>query len=342
MAVSPIQSAVSLAPMTTLGVGGQAKFFTEVTTNNELEEAIKYARSNSYPWTILGGGSNTLVLDSGYAGLVIKMSITGITKLPSSDPSTIYLQVGAGTNFDGLVAYCVEHNYWGLENLSAIPGTVGATPVQNVGAYGVEVSQVITSVMVYDSTTNTYLTLTNHDCRFGYRTSIFKQQPNRYVIVAVVFKLTTNGKPKCEYRDLANYFTQPQLITLSAIRQAVIKIRSQKFPDWTKLGTAGSFFKNPIVNQSKAKALLKQFPDLPNYPVRPDQVKLVLGYILDKICGLKGYQVGAVGLYQYQALVLVAKKNTPTEEILSFVNDITAKVFAQIGIEIELEVTILK
>lgn len=342
MSTSLLQHHVPLAPLTTLGVGGEAKLLIEVASTDELVDAVKYAKDNGLKWAILGGGSNTLVPDTGYDGLVIKMSIAGIEQLASVSSGMVLLKVGAGENFDSLVAHTAGNGWWGLENLSAIPGTVGATPIQNVGAYGVDVSQVIDSVAVFDTATDTHLSMSNEECEFGYRTSVFKREPGRFIITSVLFRLTLAGEPKCTYSDFARYFEGSGIPSLSQVRTAVIDIRSKKFPDWTRVGTAGSFFKNPIVKRSEASELLEKFPELPNYGEGEDRVKLSLGYILDKVCGLKGYKKGAVGLYKEQALVLVVAKNTSAQEVISFADEVAKKVFEQTKIKIEKEVTILK
>lgn len=335
-----IQSDVPLAPLTTLGVGGSAGWFVEVKTMAELVEAISYAKREGVKWVVLGSGSNVLVPDTGFAGLVIKMSVLGVEEIESDDVSAI-VKVGAGENFDSFVAHTVEKGWWGLENLSSIPGTVGATPVQNVGAYGAEISQTLTLVEVYDTVTDKVSVLTKEACQFGYRTSIFKADAGRYIILSVTFSLSLLASPQCMYADLAKRFEGTATPSHTAIRQAVQEIRSQKFPDWTVVGTAGSFFKNPIIPKSEAIELLQKYPELPHYSEGDEMVKLSLGYILDKICGLKGYRQGEVGLYENQALVLVTKKGTSASEVLAFAEDVQQKVFEKTGLTIEKEVTVL-
>jgi UDP-N-acetylmuramate dehydrogenase len=335
-----IQHNVPLAPEITLGVGGAAKLFVEVTNVTELQSAIQYAKAKGESWVILGGGSNVFISDEGYDGLVIKMVIRGITLVKESK-SGVVVSVGAGINFDDFVAYTVERGWWGLENLSSIPGTVGATPVQNVGAYGVEISHTVLSVEVYDTTTNTMVVLTREECGFGYRTSVFKAKPERYIITSVTFVLSLQPRPQLTYADLIQYFVDKPAPILGDIRQAVQLIRAQKFPNWNITGTAGSFFKNPIVPKKVAEVLLEKYPELPSYSEEGDMVKLSLGYILDKICGLKGYKQGKVRLYEKQALVLVAERGAKASEIILFAEDIKQKVFLETGIKIEYEVTCL-
>jgi len=335
-----LKHSVPLASHTTLGVGGVAKLFVEVGSNEEVERAIALAKTQGESWVVIGGGSNILVSDAGYDGLVIKMSIEGIT-LVSKDDVSVLVSVGAGVNFDTFVEYTVAQGWWGLENLSSIPGTVGATPVQNVGAYGAEISQTLVSVEVYDTLNDAVVTLSKEECTFGYRTSLFKVVPGRYIILSANFSLSLIPSPQCTYADLAKRFAGEETPSIQAIRQAVQEIRSQKFPDWTVVGTAGSFFKNPIVHKEEADAVLEKYPDLPHYAEGQDMVKFPLGYILDKVCGLKGYKKDKVRLYERQALVVVVERGATASEVEDFAKEVTQKVFAKTGIKIEKEVTLI-
>lgn len=338
--LSKLELNVFLAPYTTLGVGGPARFFWVAKSLTDLKDALAYAKAEQLPWLILGGGSNVLIRDEGFAGLVIKMAIVEETII-YEDATTVAVRVGAGVDFDLFIARTVKAGWWGLENLSAIPGTVGATPVQNVGAYGVEVADCIGAVIVYDTYHNKVETLTKEFCQFGYRSSLFKLDSTRYIILAVTFTLSRVPIPRLEYTDLNNYFANQTKPSLTAIRLAIQSIRASKFPDWQQLGTAGSFFKNPIVGKDQAIQLLKKYPNLPQYKINVNQVKLPLGFILDKICGLKGYTNGRVGLYQHQALVLVAEPGASAREIIDFATAITEKVFAETKIKIAYEVTVI-
>lgn len=329
---------VPLARHTTLKTGGVARYFVTVKTVEELGAAVASAEQKQLPHLILGGGSNLLVADAGFPGLVIKMEIMG--RLYENDgEGSVRLIVGAGENLDDVVADAVAHGYAGLENLSAIPGTVGATPVQNVGAYGVEVKDVIEAVETYHVPTATAVLIANEECRFGYRDSFFKTTEGaKYVITAVHFRLMTKATVNITYRDLAQRFAHQSEPSLAEVRAAVIAIRAEKFPDWHTVGTAGSFFKNPIIPTADAEELRVRFPELPLYEASPGQMKVSLGYVLDKICGLKGYTEGKVGLYEKQALVLIAKRGATTDEVLHFAATIAAKVYAATGLTIEREV----
>lgn len=327
----------SLGRHTTLKAGGVSRYFTRVTNEAELLEALDFAAENSFPFKVLGGGSNVLVSDDGYAGLVIKIANQGIEVNESED--SVMMTVAAGEVFDDVVNFAVERGWWGIENLSLIPGTVGATPVQNVGAYGVEIKDVLESVKVYDTKEKKFLTLSNEDCSFSYRDSLFKQVPGRYIIVSVVLRLSKIANPKISYKDLAARFSDSEP-ELKDIREAVIEIRSHKFPDWNKVGTAGSFFKNPFITVDKFEEIIKTYPELPKYDVGENMVKIPLGYVFDKILNLKGFKEGNVGTYEGQALVLVNYGGATATEIKSFAEALATQVKAKLGIDIEWEVTL--
>ena len=323
---------------TTLNVGGEAEYFVAVKDKTEAVSAVTTALEKNLPITILGGGSNVLVSDSGIKGLVIKNKITGITSEQSGD--NILVTAGAGEVFDDLIAHTVAKGWWGLENLSHIPGTVGATPVQNVGAYGVEIADVLVSLTAIDTRTGEERVFSAPECEFWYRRSFFKSALGRhYFITSVTFKVQSEANPQIAYRDLERYFKDQTDYDLEHIRAAVIDIRSTKFPDWSVLGTAGSFFQNPIVTPTVYTELKSRYPELPGYEQTDGVVKLPLGWILDKIVGLKGLRVGNVGMYENQALVLVNYGGATAAEITAFAESIQEKVAAATGIEIEWEVT---
>lgn len=325
-----------LATHTTLQVGGPAEYFTTVTTEEELVEACRYAHERSVPVKILGGGSNVLVPDAGVSGLVIQNHITGFESDIVGD--TVTLTVGAGEVFDEVVAQTVRSGWWGLENLSHIPGLVGATPVQNVGAYGVEVKDLIKRVRVFDRTREQFAELAPEDCQFAYRDSIFKRPAGAtLVITAVTFTLSTQPRPQLTYRDLQERFADATP-SVPEIREAVIAIRAKKFPDWHRVGTAGSFFKNPVVSSEQFAKLQAEYPELPGFATDRG-VKVPLGWILDKVLQYKGVREGAVGTYQGQALVIVNHGGATATEITEFAKQIANDVKASIGIEIEWEVT---
>lgn len=335
------QKQVSLKDHTTLHVGGPAAHFVTVESEAELCGAVVQAEKACMPFRVIGGGSNILVPDTGLSGLTIKNAIPGIEE--KRDDNTVTLTVGAGVVFDEFVAHCVRNEFWGLENLSYIPGTVGATPVQNVGAYGVEIGDYIKEVRVLNTQTHTFETLSNDDCKFSYRDSIFKKpEGKKFIVCSVTLELSIEPKPKLEYRDLADTFGKGAAPAIQEIRDAVIAIRSRKFPDWNIIGTAGSFFKNPIVHRAVYEKLHSEYPELPGFEVSEEEVKIPLGWILDKVCGLRGVSEGSVGTYEGQALVIVNKGGATAAEIVAFAESIARKVFEVTKITIEWEVTRLE
>ncbi len=332
----PLKENIRLSQYTTLQVGGVADYVVEVTTEEELELVAQYASVQETPLLVLGGGSNVLVSDEGFRGIVALMKIGGITYHEVGD--IVEVTAGAGVVFDALVADTTERELWGLENLSAIPGSVGATPVQNVGAYGVEVSHIISHVVAFNKKTFTKKTFSNQECAFLYRQSFFKTvEGSEWIILSVTFVLKKNYAPKLTYADLKSLLDEPTL-TPAQVRASVVAIRSAKFPNWHVVGTAGSFFKNPVIPIEQYNELKQHYSELPGYPEGSDKMKVSLGWILDKLCKLRGYTEGNVGLYEAQALVLVNHGGATAAEINSFVKNISEKVFLKTKIKIEREV----
>lgn len=328
---------VPLKSFTTLQVGGPAAWFAQVTSESELIDTVAQAKERQLPIRVIGGGSNVLVPDNGLSGLTIKNAISGWTEEPYD--TSVLVTIGAGEVLDRAVAYAVSKEYWGLENLSHIPGSVGATPVQNVGAYGVEIGELITEVRALNTETNTIETLSKDVCQFGYRDSLFKRPVGKkYIITHVTCRLSTIANPMLSYKDLAERF-QDSSPTIADVRNAIIEIRSKKFPDWKKVGTAGSFFKNPIVRRVTYEQLRTEYPGLPGFDVTDNDVKIPLGWILEHVCGLRGVEEGNVGTYAGQALVLIAKQGATASEIETFANKIVDTVFDKTGLKIEWEVT---
>jgi UDP-N-acetylmuramate dehydrogenase len=338
---------ISLADHTTFKIGGSVRYFAVAESESDLLEALAFAKDKGVPFFILGGGSNLLASDQGFLGLVIKMEMKGVSVEKRRDAA--YVSVSAGENWDEFVAKTVEEGLWGLENLSLIPGTVGAAPVQNIGAYGVEVMSLIESVRTIDVETGTEKIFSNAECGFTYRDSVFKKlEFKRYVIVSVEFKLSLIPRPILGYKDLKERFVGKNP-THREIREAVIEIREGKFPDISKVGTAGSFWKNPIICREHYEGIKKHFPNIPSFPATApagsrevesteEVVKVPLAWILDNVCGLKGYKKGKVGLYEKQPLVLVADRGATSSDIDAFASEIAAKVKEKTGIEIEREV----
>jgi UDP-N-acetylmuramate dehydrogenase len=286
---------------------------------------------------VLGEGSNVLCRDNGYEGLVVINKILGYDEQVIND-SHVLLKIGAGENLDSIIERTIKDGFWGLENLSSIPGSIGATPVQNVGAYGVEVSELIESVEAVHKNTFEKKVFLNSDCKFGYRDSFFKSEKGKeWCVVSVTYKLSRCSKPVLHYSDLKplQEFSDS---TQEQIRNHVIEIRAKKFPNWKTVGTAGSFFKNPIITKVEYLNLVQQYPELPGHEVESGAVKVSLGWILDKLCELKGFRIGSVRLFEKQALVLVVDGEASATEVEDFVEKIKVIVKKKTGIEIEREV----
>lgn len=326
---------IKLAQYTTFKIGGPARFFCSVASEKELEEAVAFAKKQKIGVFVLGEGSNVLISDKGLSGLVVKMEIKGIKKEELG--ASTRLSVGAGEMWDTLVDYAVSHKLYGIENLSAIPGTVGAAPVQNIGAYGSEISETVEKVRAYDIHKGKFIDFSKTDCKFRYRESIFKDDKRHYIITRVDLILTNNGEINTKYRDLNAYFGDKKP-SLEEVRKAVIEIRWNKLPDWRLWGTAGSFFKNPVIAKELFDRLKAQYAELPGFPEPDGRIKVPLGWVLDKVCNMKGICVGNVCTYEKQALVLVAKPGATSEEVVQLSHDIMTKVKDKTGIEIEGEV----
>jgi UDP-N-acetylmuramate dehydrogenase len=336
-----VREHVSLRELTTLHVGGSARYTATIDTPDDVETALAFTRERGLPFVVLGQGSNVLASDDGYPGVVMLMRIPGSTFVGDT------VTAAAGGSWDALVSECAAHGLWGLENLAGIPGTVGAAPVQNIGAYGAEVRTVISSVTAYDVGTGTWHTFENAECGFSYRDSRFKHEPN-LIITAVTFALSVTSGPHVEYADLIRVRDAGvDLSTPAAIGEAVRAVRAGKFPDLSEFGTAGSFFKNPIVTQEMYDALSEKFREeaapyggIPQYPV-PGQVKIPLAFILDKILGMRGYRQGPTFLFGNQPLVLVADPSARALDVDLLAREIETRVHAATGIIIEREVRML-
>ncbi len=333
-----IRNNVPLAEYTTFKIGGPARFFCNVTTEAELVEAVRFGKEKKLRLFILGGGSNVLISDDGFPGLVIKIELKGIEFKDMGDH--VIVSAASGELWDELVATCVERGLYGIENLSAIPGTVGAAPVQNIGAYGTDVSESVYSVRALDRKTLKYVTLSNKDCKFQYRDSTFLQDRRHYIITRVNLKLVKNGRVNTSYRDVEEYFKKKgiETPTLSDVRDAVIDIRWNKLPDWKKWGTAGSFFKNPLVSGKKFAELQKKFPGIVGYPEPDGRYKVALGWILDNVCNVKGLYHDGAAVYEKQALVIVTKAGAKASEVVNLSKELMKRVKEKTGIEITGEV----
>ncbi len=336
-----IQENNLLSTYTTFKTGGPARFFAEVSNDTEMVSAISFARKRDLPVFFLGSGSNSLVSDRGFLGLVIKVMYRGVSCEPISD-SRIRLLVGAGEVWDDVVSFSVKKGLWGIENLSGIPGTVGGAVVGNIGAYGEEVKDTLDFVTTYDCLTGEEKIFSANEISLSYRSSFFKsKEGRRYVVVSAAFQLSTKGKPSIEYKDLALYFREKTPSSIEEVREAVLSIRAAKLPDWRQVPTVGSYFKNPRVTSSVYETLKVRFPEIP--PARNEEgvVKISAAWLLDKVCGLKGFTLGNVSTHDRQALVVITNGKATSKEIFMFGEMISKKVFDATGIILEREVELI-
>ena len=337
-----IQENYSLKNLNTFGVDVSAKYFAEVKDINDLKYAIEFAKINHFEMLFLGGGSNVLFTKD-FGGLVIKLDLKGISE-EIIDENTVLVTAQAGENWHQFVQYCLNKNYGGLENLSLIPGNVGTSPMQNIGAYGTEIKDTFVSCQVLNLET---LELENFDakkCNFGYRESIFKRAgKGKYIILEVTFKLTTKKHQiKTEYGAISSELKNLEIEnpTIQEVSKAVITIRQSKLPDPKVIGNAGSFFKNPSISREQFLEVQEKYPEMPNYP-NADLVKIPAGWLIEQ-CGWKGKQIGNVASHKLQSLVIVNKTgNASGKEIFEFSTMIIESVKEKFGIELEREVNII-
>lgn len=339
--MSQIQKNISLKPYNTFGIDVDARQFLVVESEQELLAFLKQSENKNLPLLILGGGSNILFTQP-FEGIVLKNEIQGI-ELIKEDEEAVYLKVGGGVNWHQFVLYTVERNWQGVENLSLIPGTVGAAPIQNIGAYGVELKDVFESLEGVDLETYEKKTFVKEDCNFGYRNSVFKNEyKGKLMITSVMVKLRKKPEFNISYGAIQQTLQDKGISELSvkAISDAVISIRESKLPDPVVIGNCGSFFKNPVVKTEVFENVKAAYPEVPSYPVTEGWVKVPAGWLIEK-CGWKGHQEGNVGTYAKQALVLVNHGDASGSEAKAFALKIQASVKDKFGIEIIPEVNII-
>jgi UDP-N-acetylmuramate dehydrogenase len=330
---------LSLKEYNTFGVNVESVYSFFCYHKDDLKRFLNFENEYNRTILILGSGSNIL-FTSDFNGTIIFMRNKGIS-IVKQDNDFIYLKAEAGEIWDDFVKFCVVNNFGGVENLSLIPGTVGAAPVQNIGAYGSEVKSVIDEIEALNRETLETEVFKNEDCQFGYRESIFKKSlKNKYIILNVTFKLTLkNHKLNLEYGSLNDLFRNEDNITLKQIREAVIQIRTEKLPSVEEFPNAGSFFKNPVVSLSYFNELKTKFPNLISYFVNNDTVKLAAGQLID-LCNWKGKQIKGVGVHYKQALVIVNYNNASGKDILEFSKEVEDTVFKKFGVYLEREVNL--
>ncbi len=332
---------VPLAPLTTLGVGGPARYFSEATTERDIRDAIDFVQTRKLRLFTLGGGSNLVVSDAGFSGLVLKIGVRGIDESGAQDKRLF--QLGAGEDWDAFVARAVDANCAGIECLSGIPGSVGATPVQNVGAYGQEVADTIVTVHALDLTNGLIRELAPAQCGFGYRTSLFNTtERNRFIILGVRFALQPGGQAQIEYRDLQNHFAGRAAPSLAEVRKAVREIRHQKamliVEGDEDCRSAGSFFKNPIVSAvrfAEVQAIAdRRGVKLPSFPAPDGQTKIPAAWLVEQAGFAKGYVRGPVGISRRHSLALINRGGARATDIVALKNDILRAVADQFAIEL--------
>ena len=341
-----IQENISLKPYNSFGIDAKASHFASFKNTEELSELLTNdlptgQAGSRLPTLILGGGSNIL-LTQDYEGLVLKNEIKGIEKI-KEDEEFVYVQSGAGENWHQFVLYCIENNWAGVENLSLIPGNVGASPMQNIGAYGVEIKDVFHELKALHRKEKANYTFCLKDCDFGYRESVFKRKyKDEFVIINVTYKLRKQPVFNTSYGAIEQELERMGVkeLSIKAISDAVINIRSSKLPNPAEIGNAGSFFKNPEIGNAQFEMLKTQFPAIVGYPLPNGNVKLAAGWLIEQ-CGWKGYRKGDAGCHAKQALVLVNYGNANGNEIYNLSEEILQSVKAKFGVMLEREVNII-
>jgi UDP-N-acetylmuramate dehydrogenase len=351
--VLQLQESIALAPYTTLGVGGPARFFCEVHSEAEVEQAAQFARDRNLPLFVLGGGSNLLVSDAGFDGVVMRVGVRS-AKHERREGESVLLEVGAGENWDEVVRYTVDRRYAGIECLAGIPGDVGGTPVQNVGAYGQEVAETIVQVRAYDLETCAFVDLDHEACRFGYRRSLFNTDAReRYIVTAVTYKLRPDGEPALRYADVKRHFAaqieRGEKPTLRQVYDAVRSIREQKGmlvgqggPDGH---SAGSFFKNPVVPSAILPQLVLKAgcrsEEVPHYPAGDGMVKLAAAWLVEQSGFHKGFAMGRAAISSRHTLALVNLGDATAAELIALRDAVVTAVQDKFAIQLEQEPVML-
>jgi UDP-N-acetylmuramate dehydrogenase len=335
-----IKQNISLLPYNTFRIDVKAKYFVEINSTDDLRLLISTDEFKSNKRFILGGGSN-LLLTKDFDGIVIRLAIKGIKVCEEGDD--VYVEAGAAEVWNDFVQYNVNKGYAGLENLSLIPGTVGASPIQNIGAYGVEIKDHFFSLEAFEIETAEIKKFNKEQCEFGYRESVFKNKfKGQYIITSVVFKLSKTPNLKLHYGAIQEELKKRNILnpSIKDVATVVSEIRVSKLPDPSTIGNSGSFFKNPIIDKATFERVLNNFPDVVNYPAGEGNVKLAAGWLIEQ-CGWKGKQIGNVGTWKNQALVIVNHGNASGKEIYDFSELIITSVFERFGVSLEREVNTL-
>jgi UDP-N-acetylmuramate dehydrogenase len=334
---------VDISNYSTMKIGGRVANFETIARKSDIIRLTEKSQGSSLPIFILGGGSNTIFRNGEHDLIVAKMGIKGVEVAPSND-NTILITVGAGENWDDIAAWAATENYSGLEALSGIPGTAGAAPIQNIGAYGKEVSEILEHVEVYDKETDEFRVLQNDECKFSYRNSIFKENRERWVITNITLRLKKEEFPSIpSYKDVTEYFSTANSNRRSVrdIRNAILNIRRNKLPDPSEIPNCGSFFKNPIVENGTASKLKQSHPEMPIFDMGGNHTKIPAGWLIDKL-GFKGHQIGGARVYDKNSLVLTNTSNASFPELEILIEEIKDAVYKKYGITLEEEVNIVR
>jgi UDP-N-acetylmuramate dehydrogenase len=332
---------LDLQPLNTMAIPAVARYGVKVHSLDELSAALSWRREKQIedkadmPLLVVGGGSN-IILRGDFPGLLVQMDLQGKEEVKETDEH-IWLKVGAGENWHSLVEYCLGFHYWGLENLALIPGSVGAAPIQNIGAYGVELKDVFAELTAVDIQSGVEVVFEREACEFGYRDSVFKQRlKDRYIITSVTLKLSKTPTQYIEYPALASALSDEENITPEVIYEAVCRVRRSKLPDPAVIPNTGSFFKNPIVDSATHQRLHKVYADMPAYAVDQQSVKLAAGWLIDR-AGWRGREVEGVVVHKDQALVLTNPKRLTGQAVLEAAEQIASDIKAKFGVQLEME-----
>lgn len=336
-----IERNASLKELNTFGIDAKAAFLATFHSADELREILNNSEVRTIPKMILGGGSN-LLFTQDYDGLILRNGILGIECM-REDENHVYVKAGAGENWHNFVLTCIKNGWAGLENLSLIPGNVGASPMQNIGAYGVEIKDRFDHLEAFNLDTGQVEIFNGEECEFGYRESVFKRKlKGKYVIVSVTFRLLKNPDFQIKYGAIATELEEMGVkeLSIEAISKAVINIRNSKLPNPKELGNAGSFFKNPVISAAQWEKISSAHPEIPNYPAPGGEVKLAAGWLIEQ-AGWKGKRIGNCGMHARQALVLVNYGGATGQEIYDHSTRVKESVAQKFGVELEREVNIL-
>ena len=333
-----VMTNISLKQYTTMKLGGEARYMATADSASDVVSLYRNARKENLPIFVLGGGSNVITHDEVFEGIVLLNKIKGFEVISETDETTD-VKIGAGEVWDEVVEKAIGLGLQGVEAMSGIPGTAGAAPVQNVGAYGQEIADTLISLEAYDSKTDTIITISADECDFSYRNSIFRgKEKGRYCILNITLRLNKAEPKPPYYASLQRYIDENDIreVNLSVIRVAVLNIRSEKLPDPAELPSAGSFFKNALVEKWKLEELQKEYSDIPNYAMSDGRYKIPTGWLIDK-AGLRGYRSHGMRVYEKNALVLVNDSATGYDDLAAIREEIVQIVFDKFGIKIEQE-----